>query len=1068
MIAIIVLAVTAFIVTVVAKGLHRKTFIAKLLGSTLSVTTLAALSLVPSASAAAPQAPLFITNSVTTASVTSSFTLATSGGSGTGAVTFKATGTGCVVKTNKLTATQPTSCSVVATKAAAGAFAAANSAAVTFTFTGVNQAKLSISNSKTTSVVGKSITVTTSGGSGRGLVSFAVSGTSCSMKAAVLSATAMTTCSVTATKAANGTYNAVSSTAVVFTFNPKTFSIVNSVKAGTVGVPLTVIAVGGTATGTPYYSVTGTGCSINSSTGVLSASAAATCVVTAVLKSGSKTVATAPTASFGFTVENPTVAHPDVATLVSVTGAVGAQLNNTAQGQRDFINQYFNNSDHWYANYITAGSTITMKWHVNGSNGLPLGNAPVTLHGNLAYSCAIGVNWTTTSLNVYPGCGGSAEGLLTGTTDSNGDVSFTLVNNNNVAGSNPTNMTAASAISGNESSTFPWTDMLLQVKNLTYTGDPHTNINQATDRVDFIVIPGVGSKANNPTVAHPDVASLTGVTGVTGSQIDNTVNGRAWFINQYFNNGDHWYGYYIAPGATVTLTWHVDGSDGKPLANAPVTLHGNLDYSNASGVTWSQDTLNVYPGGGNGPEGVLTGTTNALGNVTFTLNNTNTDSGTQPTDTTSTDGMVSNEGPFSWTNMLLQVGNDVYTGDPARTITQGTDRVDFIVIPTAPSTPPTTPSHANPDIATLTNITGAVNSPIDFTSNGLQWFLNAYYSSHDHWNFTYVTAGSTINVTWHVVDFNGNAMKNQTVTLLTRFAGGDTNWTATGMDADGNVTGTTDANGDVTFALTNTDTSAAAAPSSLTDGWAALGAHDTNPWSRMALVIGTLVATNGDTGARGSATDIITADGAHVSLVNQATDLPDFIVVAAPDAPAPTGPTAANRDIAAMTGTSGAVNATPLDCTNTDGCSGLDWFISSYYANTDHWNFTYVTAGSSFTVTWHVTSYTGSAAANTTVTLKTQFAGTSANFSVAEMDANGNVTGTTDANGDITFTITVNDTSGVTPTNTADRWEALGYVNGSSPWTRMVLVVGSDTVTGASPSAVNQGTDLTDFIVVNA
>ena len=47
----------------------------------------------------------------------------------------------------------------------------------------------------------------------------------------------------------------------------------------------------------------------------------ATCVVTAVLKSGTKVVATAPTASFSFTVENPTVAHPDVATLTSVTAA---------------------------------------------------------------------------------------------------------------------------------------------------------------------------------------------------------------------------------------------------------------------------------------------------------------------------------------------------------------------------------------------------------------------------------------------------------------------------------------------------------------------------------------------------------------------------------------------------------------------------------------------------------------------------------------------------------------------------------------------------------------------------
>ena len=1042
------------------------TFVLKLIASLVSTTTLAAISFVPSASAAAPQAPLFITNTVTTASVTGSFTLASTGGSGTGAVTYKATGTGCVVKTTKLTATQPTTCSVVATKAASGAFAAASSSAKIFTFTGLTQATLSISNTKLSSIVGVAITVTTKGGSGKGAVTFAVTGTGCSIKGKALSATAMTTCSVIATKAADSSYTPTSSPAVVFTFNPAKFTITNAVKAGTVGTPVTVVAVGGTATGTPFYSVTGTGCTINSSTGSLSASAAATCVVTAVLKSGTKVVATAPTASFSFTVENPTVAHPDVATLTSVTGAYGAQVNNTAQGKTDFINQYFNNNDHWYINYVRAGSTVTLNWHVNGSNGLALANAPVTLRTNLAYSCAVGVTWATSSVNSYAGCNGSGEGTLAGTTDSNGNVSFTLVNTNNVAGSDPSNMTSASAVQGNESSTFPWTDMLLQVKNLTYTGNPATTINQATDRVDFVIIPGTGSHANNPTVAHPDVAALTNVTGITGTQIDNTTNGRNWFINQYYNNGDHWYGYYIAPGATVTMTWHVTGSDGRPLANAPVTLHGNLDYSSSTGVSWTQDTLNVYPGGGNGPEGTLTGTTNALGNVTFTLNNTNTDSGAQPSDTTSTDGMVANEGPFSWTSMLLQVGNDVYTGDPQNTITQGTDRVDFIVIPT--SATQTTPSHSNPDVATLVSVTGAVNTPIDYTANGLQWFLNAYYSSKDHWNFTYVTAGSTFSLKWHVVDFNGNAMKNQTVTLETTFAGGDSNWTADGIDSNGYVTGTTDSNGDVTFTITNTDTSALAAPSNTTSGDVALAAEGTNPFTRMALVIGTPIAADGTTGAKGSATDIITTDGAHVNLVNQATDLPDFIVVAASDAPAPTGPTAANRDLAAMTGTSGVINSTPLDCTNTDGCNGLDWFIAAYYANTDHWNFNYVTAGSTFTVTWHVTSYTGSAAANTAVTLKTRFAGQSSDFTATGMDANGNVSGTTDANGDVTFTLTVGAVSGVTPTSTSDRWEALWFVNNVNCWTRMALVVGSDVITGGSSSVVNQGTDLTDFIIVNA
>jgi hypothetical protein len=118
------------------------------------------------------------------------------------------------------------------------------------------------------------------------------------------------------------------------------------------------------------------------------------------------------------------------------------------------------------------------------------------------------------------------------------------------------------------------------------------------------------------------------------------------------------------------------------LANAAVSLQSNLDYANCKGVTWAAAGLNVGNGGGNtSTQGSLTGTTDANGDVTFTLVNTNVVTGSAPADTTTTAGVGTNEGPYSWTAMLLQVGSDVYTGDPAKKVNQGTDRVDFIVIP---------------------------------------------------------------------------------------------------------------------------------------------------------------------------------------------------------------------------------------------------------------------------------------------------------------------------------------------------------------------------------------------------
>jgi hypothetical protein len=126
-----------------------------------------------------------------------------------------------------------------------------------------------------------------------------------------LTAAAYAKCSVVATKAASGSYAPATSPAVVFVFVPTKFSIVNTVFSGTVGTSITVVAAGGSAQGTTKYSVTGTGCSINATTGVLNASQAGTCAASAAVVSGGKTLATASAVNFTFILsENPTVDTP--------------------------------------------------------------------------------------------------------------------------------------------------------------------------------------------------------------------------------------------------------------------------------------------------------------------------------------------------------------------------------------------------------------------------------------------------------------------------------------------------------------------------------------------------------------------------------------------------------------------------------------------------------------------------------------------------------------------------------------------------------------------------------------
>ena len=215
------------------------------------------------------------------------------------------------------------------------------------------------------------------------------------------------------------------------------------------------------------------------------------------------------------------------------------------------------------------------------------------------------------------------------------------------------------------------------------------------------------------------------------------------------------------------------------------------------------------------------------------------------------------------------------------------------------------PTSANPDIAALVSVTGGVNSTIfDYSSNGRTWFLDSYYLHQDHWGFFYVQTGSAVTVTYHVTGSNGAPLENTVVTLETKFNGtpfapyGQANnlnlppaWSATGMDGSGNISGRTDSSGNVSFTLQNTNSMAdfnfilnsnnptpsgiaLAAPGDTTSADTADGMENTNPYSRMALVVGT------STSANGSATDIISANPNPT--VNQGTDLVDLILVPSP------------------------------------------------------------------------------------------------------------------------------------------------------------------------------------------
>ncbi len=217
--------------------------------------------------------------------------LSTSGGSGTGAVSYAVTspGAGCSISGTTLSYTSAGTCGVTATKAADTNYYAISSSQATFTINKATQATLT-ANSQTVTYPSTFSAPTASGGSGSGAVTYAVTtagSAGCSWNGSTFSYTSAGTCGVTAYKAADTNYNSAQSSEVTYTVNKGTQATLNF-SGQTVTYPTTftvpLSTTGGSGSGAVTYAVTtaGTaGCSVASNGSTLTYTNAGTCGITA-------------------------------------------------------------------------------------------------------------------------------------------------------------------------------------------------------------------------------------------------------------------------------------------------------------------------------------------------------------------------------------------------------------------------------------------------------------------------------------------------------------------------------------------------------------------------------------------------------------------------------------------------------------------------------------------------------------------------------------------------------------------------------------------------------------------
>ncbi len=222
---------------------------------------------------------------------------AVGGGTGTGAVTF-ATSTPLICSVNAttgvITPLSAGNCSVSATRAASDAYLGATSPEEILVINKAAQTAL-VALPTLALIVDVNVTdnVTTTGGSGSGAVTFATSTpATCAINATtgvitpvlIAAGGAQTICTITATKAADSQYNAVTSAAVNVTIKTDVQAalVLAGPQVATVPTTVTETATGGSGTGAITYAAADTTiCTVVATTGVVTPIKAGNCVITA-------------------------------------------------------------------------------------------------------------------------------------------------------------------------------------------------------------------------------------------------------------------------------------------------------------------------------------------------------------------------------------------------------------------------------------------------------------------------------------------------------------------------------------------------------------------------------------------------------------------------------------------------------------------------------------------------------------------------------------------------------------------------------------------------------------------
>ena len=283
-------------------------------------------------------------------------------------------------------------------------------------------------------------------------------------------------------------------------------------------------------------------------------------------------------------------------------------------------------------------------------------------------------------------------------------------------------------------------------------------------------------------------------------------------------------------GKELTLKFLLTKDGTVPWAGQTLILQVGAPYSGSNG-TWDANGREIGPQAGTWSDaaaGEVTATTGADGIATFTFKNKNSGSKYKTSDVLSGSFPFSDNANRRYTQFKPKIADygdynepylikDIINVDIVQDVAATTPTPASTATPTtSPSATPTPPApKALPSMRLISPAYGPANS-VDTTRDIAQ-----YYSAKTRAFYTYVAAGSTLTLKYKVTSDGTSPLANTEVTLEanSQYSGSKANWTSgttkIGASSDtaagAKLKAKTNAVGEVTFVIKNTDTNGAEA-----------------------------------------------------------------------------------------------------------------------------------------------------------------------------------------------------------------------------------------------------------------